>query len=141
MNPHENTGQSRRGSVCRCVAYQADGQMCGRRAVVMDMQCGGMVCAEHAPGAARQVAAAVQRLSDAWPSLPVDFRQLILHTLAHLPGGADSDEQADNLSADWADVTLLGDLLNALRSETDVVATNWVLRAAEQRRKGKGGGP
>jgi hypothetical protein len=115
--------------------------MCGRRAVVMDMQCGGMVCREHAPGSASQLASAVQRLSDAWPSLPAEFRQLSLHLLARLPGGADSGEQADNLTADWADLTLLGDLLNALRSDTDVVATNWVLRAAEQRRKGKGGGP
>jgi hypothetical protein len=139
MTRHDNPDESRRGSVCRCVAYQADGQMCGRRAVVMDMQRGGMVCQEHAPGAAAQLAAAVRRLSDAWAGFPDDFRQLITHTLAHLPGGVDSGAQADDLAADWADVSILGDLLSTLRSDTDVVATTWVLRAAEQRRKGAGG--
>src|SRR6516225_4809562 len=111
MNRHDNTEESRRGSIGRCVAYQADGQMCGRRAVVMDMQCGGMVCQEHAPGAAHQLAAAVSRLSDAWPSLPLDFRQLIVGVLAHLPGGTDSAAHADDLRAGWADVNLLGDLV------------------------------
>jgi hypothetical protein len=106
----------------------------------MDMQRGGMVCQEHAPGSAGQLAAAVRQLSDAWPSLPADFRQLVSQVLAHLPGGGDSGAHADELADDWADVTLLGDLLNTLRSDTDVVATTWVLRAAEQRRKG-GSGP
>lgn len=136
MNPHDDPGESRRGSICRCVAYQPDGQMCGRRAVVMDMQRGGMVCSEHAPPASVKLARAVRRLSDAWPSLPDGYRKLVVHLLARLPGGGESDVQADHLAA-WADLTLLADLLRHLESDTDVVATQWVVRTAEQRRLGQ----
>jgi hypothetical protein len=129
-------GESRRGSICRCVAYQPDGQMCGRRAVVMDMHRGGMVCAEHAPAALAPLAKAVRRLSDAWPTLPENFRKLVVHVLEHIPGGGDCDTQADHLNS-WADLTLLADLLLTLERDTDVVATQWVVRTAEQRRVGQ----
>jgi hypothetical protein len=99
----------------------------------MDMHRGGMVCPEHAPTAQASLAAAVRGLSDAWPGLPDDFRKLVTYLLAHLPGGGECSTQADRL-ANWADPGLLADLLNALESDTDVVATVWALRTAEQRR-------
>jgi hypothetical protein len=33
----------------RCIAYKEDGTICGERATVIDVQRGGMVCAEHVP--------------------------------------------------------------------------------------------
>jgi hypothetical protein len=101
----------------------------------MDMHRGGMVCPEHALAAQGRLAAAVRRLSDAWVGLPDDFRKLAMNILARLPGGGDCATQADRL-ANWADLSLLADLLASLETDTDVVATQWVLRTADQRRQG-----
>jgi hypothetical protein len=136
MAPYDDPGESRRGSICRCVAYQPDGEMCGRRAVVMDMQRGGMVCVEHAPPASAKLAKAVRRLSDAWPKLPEGYRKIVMYLLGHIPGGGECDVQADRL-ADWGDLAVLGDVLRYLESDTDAVATQWVVRTAEQRRREK----
>lgn len=45
-------GQARRPAGCRlprCIAYTAGGRICGRPAVALDVQRGGMVCRRHMP--------------------------------------------------------------------------------------------